>query len=108
MEHVHLSLSLSLSLSHTHTHTHTHLLKFPFSAVSIALALHKQPVVGVVYNIVLDQMYSARKGAEALLDGKPLRVSKCTGEFMSVGLSDLIQAHCWFCTFDVQVHRVLD
>ena len=56
-------LSLSLSLS----------FRFPFSA-------DKQPVVGVVYNFVLDQFFSTKKGAGALLDGKPIRVSKCTGE----------------------------
>ena len=65
-----LMYALSLSLS----------FRFPFSAVSIAMALNKQPVVGVVYNFVLDQLFSARKGAGALVDGKPIRVSKCTGE----------------------------
>ena len=44
------------------------------------MVLNKKPVVGVVYNFVLDQMYSARKGAGALLNGKPIRVSQCTGE----------------------------
>lgn len=51
---------------------------FPFSAVSIGMVLNKQPVVGVVYNFVLDQLYTARKGTGALLNGKPIRVSKCT------------------------------
>ena len=69
-----LSLSLPLPLPPSISFS------FPFSAVSIAMALNKQPVVGVVYNFILDQLFSARKGSGALLDGKPIRVSKCTGE----------------------------
>lgn len=52
---------------------------YPFSAVSIGLTVDKQPVVGVVYNFNLDQMFAAKKGSGATLNGKPISVSKCTG-----------------------------
>ena len=53
---------------------------FPYSAVSIGLTVNKQPVVGVVYNFVLDQMFAARKGGGATMNGRSLCVSKCTGK----------------------------
>ncbi|EEB08581.1 inositol monophosphatase [Schizosaccharomyces japonicus yFS275] len=38
---------------------------FPFVAVSIGLFVNKTPVVGVVYNPILDQLYYASKGCGA-------------------------------------------
>ena len=40
----------------------------PFVAVSIALWIDKEPVVGIVYNPILDRMYSAKKGHGAFLN----------------------------------------
>ncbi|RKP37819.1 putative inositol-1-monophosphatase [Dimargaris cristalligena] len=42
--------------------------RFPFVAISIALAYRKELVVGVVYNPVLDELYSARQGHGAWLN----------------------------------------
>ncbi len=53
--------------------------RIPFSAVSIGLAIDKTPVVGVVYNFFLDQMFAARKGGGATMNGSSIHVSKCTG-----------------------------
>ena len=47
--------------------------------MSIGLAIDKTPVVGVVYNFVMDQMFAARKGGGATMNGAPIHVSKCTG-----------------------------
>ena len=43
-----------------------------------------QPVVGVVYNFVTDELYAAEKGKGATVNGKPLRVSQCTGAVLHV------------------------
>jgi myo-inositol-1(or 4)-monophosphatase len=49
---------------------------FPFFSVSIALAdRNRLPLVGVVYNPVYDEMFSAARGFGATLNGKPLHVS---------------------------------
>ncbi len=56
---------------------------FPFSAISIGLAVNKQPVVGVVYNFNLDQMFAAKKGGGATMNGEPISVSECTGKYGS-------------------------
>ena len=48
---------------------------FPFWSVSIALEHAGQLVVGVVYNPLTRQMFSASRGAGATLDGSPLGVS---------------------------------
>ncbi|ORY96174.1 hypothetical protein BCR43DRAFT_491207 [Syncephalastrum racemosum] len=41
---------------------------FPFVAVSIGLTIGKEPVVGVVYNPLMDELYSAAKGQGAFLN----------------------------------------
>ncbi|XP_019629723.1 PREDICTED: inositol monophosphatase 1-like [Branchiostoma belcheri] len=48
---------------------------FPFVAVSIALSVKKEVVVGVVYNAILDQMFTAQPGKGAFMNGKPIHVS---------------------------------
>lgn len=53
---------------------------FPFSAVSIGLAVNKEPVVGVVNNFNLNQMFAAKKGGGATLNGKPIKASNCSGK----------------------------
>lgn len=48
---------------------------FPYCAVSIGLAINKEVVVGVVYNPILDQMFTACKGKGAYCNGSKLEVS---------------------------------
>jgi myo-inositol-1(or 4)-monophosphatase len=51
--------------------------RLPYFAASIALTDHTgQPLVGVVYNPVHDEMYAASKGGGTTLNGKPLHVSE--------------------------------
>jgi myo-inositol-1(or 4)-monophosphatase len=50
--------------------------EYPVFSVSIALAVEGRPVVGAVYNPLLDDMYSARAGGGALLNGRPRRVTE--------------------------------
>jgi len=46
---------------------------FPFVAFSIALAMYQRPVVGVVYNPVLNRMYTGIRGHGAWLNSVPMR-----------------------------------
>ena len=55
----------------------------PHYAVSIALTQHGRPIVGVVYDPVHKECFSAARGKGAWLDGVPIRVS---------GQTDLSQA----------------
>ncbi|KAK6793616.1 hypothetical protein RDI58_007069 [Solanum bulbocastanum] len=48
---------------------------FPFVCVSIGLTIEKKPVVGVVYNPIIDEIFTAIDGRGAFLNGKPIRVS---------------------------------
>ncbi|KAF2349430.1 Inositol monophosphatase-like [Trinorchestia longiramus] len=48
---------------------------FPYTCISIALWSEKKPCLGVVYNPVLDQLYTARQGSGAFLNGEKLTVS---------------------------------
>jgi myo-inositol-1(or 4)-monophosphatase len=49
--------------------------EYPVWSVSIALTVGGVPVVGAVYNPLLDDMYSARRGGGAMLNGVRRRVS---------------------------------
>ncbi|XP_078040053.1 uncharacterized protein LOC144471651 isoform X2 [Augochlora pura] len=48
---------------------------FPHTCVVIGLAVKKEMVIGIVYNPVLEQLFTARKGRGAFLNGKPIKVS---------------------------------
>lgn len=55
------------------TTNYTH--QFPMVAVSIGLLYQNQPVMGVVYNPITDELFQAAAGAGATLNGKPIHVS---------------------------------
>lgn len=50
--------------------------KVPEFAVSIGLQIDGEAVVGVIYNPVTKEMFSAQKGGGAFLNGMPIRVSE--------------------------------
>jgi myo-inositol-1(or 4)-monophosphatase len=56
------------------TTNYTH--QYPTVSVSIALALHNDPVVGVVYNPILEEMFTAFQGGGCLLNDSGIKVSK--------------------------------
>jgi myo-inositol-1(or 4)-monophosphatase len=49
---------------------------FPFFAVSIALEIEKEIVLGIVYNPYMEEYFQAAKGMGAYLNNKPIQVSK--------------------------------
>ncbi len=49
---------------------------FPFFAVSIALEIEKEIILGIVYNPYMDEYFAAIKGSGARLNNKPIQVSK--------------------------------
>ena len=53
---------------------------FPHTCVVIGLAIKKEMVIGIVYNPVLEQLFTARKGRGAFLNGKPIKVSEVQGK----------------------------
>lgn len=48
----------------------------PHCAISVGVFKEKQPYIGIVYNPVLDELYSAKIGEGAYLNGKALQVTK--------------------------------
>ncbi|XP_012139067.1 inositol monophosphatase 1 isoform X2 [Megachile rotundata] len=48
---------------------------FPFTCISIALVAKKELEIGIVYNPILEQLFTARKGRGAYLNGKPIKSS---------------------------------
>lgn len=49
---------------------------FPHSAISIALLINKVTEIGIVFNPVLGQKFTARKGHGAFYNGKQIHVSE--------------------------------
>lgn len=52
--------------------------RFPFCSVSIALYQNQLPLFAVVYNPILEEMFTAGKGEGAFLNNQPISVSKIT------------------------------
>ncbi|KAK0180053.1 hypothetical protein PV327_005735 [Microctonus hyperodae] len=48
---------------------------FPHTCISIALAVNRQLEIGIVYNPVIEQMFTARRGCGAYLNGNPIKSS---------------------------------
>ncbi|KAL2628367.1 hypothetical protein AAZV13_07G228400 [Glycine max] len=55
---------------------------FPFVCVSIGLTIGKVPTVGVVYNPIINELFTGIRGKGAFLNGNPIKVSSQT-ELMS-------------------------
>ncbi|KAK7859173.1 inositol-phosphate phosphatase [Quercus suber] len=51
---------------------------FPFVCVSIGLTIGKVPTVGVVYNPIMNELFTGICGKGALLNGNPIKVSSQT------------------------------
>ncbi|KAM1572223.1 hypothetical protein FF1_037108 [Malus domestica] len=51
---------------------------FPFVCVSIGLTIGKIPTVGVVYNPIIDELFTGIRGGGAFLNGNPIKVSSQT------------------------------
>lgn len=47
----------------------------PHTCISVALLINKTTEIGIVYNPVLEQLFTARKGQGAFLNGAPIHVS---------------------------------
>lgn len=68
---------------------------YPFFSISIALEVRGEVIVGLVYDPVKDEMFTAEEGKGAFLNGEPIAVSKsdaiehshvCTGFMHEVEL----------------------
>ncbi|KAI5699528.1 hypothetical protein M8J75_004334 [Diaphorina citri] len=49
--------------------------RFPHSCISVAFAVERELVIGIVYNPMLQQMFTAQKGKGAFLNGKRIHTS---------------------------------
>ncbi|XP_034110075.1 inositol monophosphatase ttx-7-like [Drosophila albomicans] len=52
--------------------------RFPHCGISVALAINKELVVGIIYNPAANELYTSRKGHGAYLNGQNIRVSGAT------------------------------
>ena len=90
----------------THNFVHGH----PHCAVSIALRYKKEIIVAVVYDALRNELFSARKGAGAQLDGRRIRVSstaKLSDSLLCTGFPyrDNTETKPWLKTFALILPR---
>lgn len=52
------------------------------SCLSVGLVINKEPIIGITYNPVLEQLFSAQKGKGAFLNGQKISVSKVDGKLL--------------------------
>ncbi|TDG43401.1 hypothetical protein AWZ03_010171 [Drosophila navojoa] len=52
--------------------------RLPHCGISVALAIDKELVIGIIYNPVDNELYSTRKGHGAFLNGEPIQVTGAT------------------------------
>lgn len=52
---------------------------FPHSCISLAVTYKKEVQIGIIYNPMLDQLFTAKLSQGAFLNGKPIHVSGETG-----------------------------
>lgn len=55
--------------------THNFLTGIPFWCVSVGLVAHGRMVLGIIYQPLTAELYSARQGGGAFLNGQPIKVS---------------------------------
>lgn len=55
--------------------THNFLTGVPFWCVSVGLVVGGEPVLGLIYHPVLDELFSARRGGGSFVNGTPIKVS---------------------------------
>ncbi|HEY9089737.1 MAG TPA: inositol monophosphatase family protein [Anaerolineaceae bacterium] len=67
---------------------------YPLFCVSIGFTLERQPVAGVIYNPLLDELYAAQLGKGAALNGAPIHVSQ-TSELGSALLASGFPYGVW-------------
>ena len=70
----------------------------PIFAVSIGLEKDGEPIVGVVYDPMRDEMFVARRGGGATLNGEPIRVASTPsliGSLLVTGFSYNLEIRAW-------------
>lgn len=60
---------------------------FPHTAISLALTINKELIIGIVYNPVLNELFRARKGHGAFLNDQQITASK------AVNIRDALISH---------------
>ncbi|HSG30356.1 MAG TPA: inositol monophosphatase family protein [Thermodesulfobacteriota bacterium] len=68
---------------------------YPFFSVSIALQIDGEVVVGVIYNPVKKELFSAHKGKGAYLNNNPISVSKVDDLELSHLVTGFVYEHDW-------------
>lgn len=55
---------------------------FPCVCISVALYVEKVPEIGIIYNPVLEQLFTARRGQGAFLNGDKIQASTTEGKLV--------------------------
>jgi len=56
--------------------------RFPHTCISLALLVNKKVQIGMIYNPLMGQFFSARRHRGAFLNGKPIKTSDVRGKLL--------------------------
>lgn len=101
--------------------------RFPFVCISVGCYINKKPRIGVIYNPILNDLYTARAGQGAFKNGFPIHCSSTQGipcdfsradiigvafvfaqNFVSVSRHDVdivVRAVCVFCVLSIEIRK---
>jgi len=54
--------------------------RFPHTCISVALLVNKKVEIGIIYNPLMRQFFSARRHCGAFINGKPIKTSDVKGK----------------------------
>lgn len=54
---------------------------FPFCCISLALAVKNEIIIGIVYNPIINQLFTAQKGEGAYLNNEKIQVSSTESNY---------------------------
>lgn len=55
--------------------------RIPLVGICVGLTIKKEPVIGIVYNPITNEIFTAIKGRGAFKNGFPIHVSSSEGKF---------------------------
>lgn len=93
--------------------------RMPFVAISVGLTVGKQVRIGIIYNPIMDELFTARKGQGAYRNGFRIYTTKTKDVSQSVVISTIgsqrrddvleafVHSYKWFMSHGVRGHRSL-
>lgn len=64
---------------------------FPHACISVCLFIHKTPQIGIIYNPLLNQLFTAKKGNGTFLNGESIKTSNTISLADALVIAEYVQ-----------------